>query len=440
MVIPLGMDRKSIVAAMADAYKTLNPDSNFIPGETFISHASKVVSGEEISYLSEAVLDGWFTAGRFCDEFERKLQKYFGIRSASLVNSGSSANLIAVSSLTSNVLGNKRIMAGDEVITVATSFPTTVNPILQVGAIPVFLDVEIPSYNIKIDELSSALTRKTKGVIIAHTLGNPFNLDVITKFCTDNNLWLIEDNCDALGSTFQGKLTGTFGDLATLSFYPAHHITTGEGGAVLTKSPKLRVLVESFRDWGRDCYCLPGKDNTCLKRFEQQHGNLPFGYDHKFVYSHIGYNLKMTDFQGALGSAQMNKLPDFVHKRRDNWYKLVNLVKDLEQDFILPHEDPHTEPSWYGFALTIRDSSKISRDGLLRHLADKKIGTRLLFAGDLTSQPTFKNKPFRVVGDLVNTKRIVKNSFWIGCWPGLRQEELEYMVDTIKLYVKFNTL
>jgi CDP-6-deoxy-D-xylo-4-hexulose-3-dehydrase len=432
------MDKNIAISNMVSAYKQLNQETKFIPGETFISHASKVISSEEIFALSEAVLDGWFTAGRFCAKFELKLKKFFDIRSATLVNSGSSANLVAMSSLTSSTLGERSINPGDEVITVATSFPTTVNPILQVGAIPVFIDVDIPSYNMDVSKLNEAKSNKTKAVIIAHTLGNPFNLDEVQRFCEKNNLWLIEDNCDAMGSKYRDKLTGTFGDLASLSFYPAHHITTGEGGAVLTSSAKLRVLVESFRDWGRDCYCEPGKDNTCLKRFDQQHGDLPFGYDHKFVYSHVGYNLKMTDFQGALGSAQMDKLPSFINKRRENWLKLRSLAESLEENFILPYEDPITTPSWYGFALTIRPDSKLDRTSLLRYLDEKKIGTRLLFAGDLTRQPSFKDKQYRIVGELNNTNLITRNTFWIGCWPGLENEQLEFMISTIKNFVRDN--
>lgn len=430
------MDKNTAISNMVEVYNQIHQESRFIPGETFISHASKVISSEEIVALSEAVLDGWLTAGRFCGSFETKLKKFFDIRSATLVNSGSSANLIAISSLTSRSLGERSINPGDEIITVATSFPTTVNPILQVGAVPVFIDVDIPSYNMDISKLYDAKSNKTKAVIIAHTLGNPFNLDEVQKFCKKYNLWLIEDNCDAMGSKYRDKLTGTFGDLATLSFYPAHHITTGEGGAVLTSSAKLRVLVESFRDWGRDCYCEPGKDNTCLKRFDQQHGELPFGYDHKFVYSHVGYNLKMTDFQGALGSAQIEKLPEFIDKRRKNWSELRTLAESLEEHFILPYEDPITQPSWYGFALTIKPNSNIDRTSLLRYLSEKKIGTRLLFAGDLTRQPSFKDKQFRVIGELNNTSLITNNTFWIGCWPGLEYEHLDFMISTIKNYVK----
>ncbi len=425
------MNRQTAVHGMMSAYKELHKKPTFVPGETFISHASKVITTREIELLSEAVLDGWFTAGTYCDQFESGLKKFFGLRSATLVNSGSSANLVALSALSSNTLGDRAINKGDEVITVAASFPTTVNPILQIGAVPVFLDVEIPSYNIDVSRLEEALSPKTKAVVIAHTLGNPFNLGVITEFCKRNNLWLVEDNCDAVGSLYEDKLTGTFGDFGTLSFYPAHHITTGEGGCVLSKSPKLRVLAESFRDWGRDCYCPSGKDNTCLKRFEQQIGTLPFGYDHKFTYSHLGYNLKMTDFQGALGVAQLEQLESFVTRRRENWLYLRNGLLSLEDKFILPEEISITKPSWYGFALTIRNSGEIDRTDILNKLEEKKIGTRLLFAGNLTRQPSFKDVNYRVIGDLTQTEKITSDTFWVGCWPGLEAEHLDYMINSI---------
>ena len=425
------MKRQLAVDSMMNAYKELHKKPAFVPGETFISHASKVISTREIELLSEAVLDGWFTAGTYCDQFESGLKKFFGLRTATLVNSGSSANLVALSALSSHTLGERAIRKGDEVITVAASFPTTVNPILQIGAFPVFLDVEIPSYNIDVSRLEEALSPKTKAVVIAHTLGNPFNLGVITEFCKRNSLWLVEDNCDAVGSLYEDKLTGTFGDFGTLSIYPAHHITTGEGGCVLSNSPKLRVLAESFRDWGRDCYCPSGKDNTCLKRFEQQLGTLPFGYDHKFTYSHLGYNLKMTDFQGALGVAQLEQLESFISRRRENWLYLRNGLLSLENKFILPEEISITKPSWYGFALTIRNSGEIDRTEMLHKLEEKKIGTRLIFAGNLTRQPSFRDADYRVVGELTQTEKITSDTFWIGCWPGLEVEHLDYMINSI---------
>jgi len=430
------MNRIKAIAEMKTAFEQENSQKEIIPGKDFIPHAAKVVDSTEISYLSESVLDAWFTTGRFAENFELALKKFYSLRSASLVNSGSSANLVALSALTSPTLQNRAIKKDDEVITVAAGFPTTVNPIIQVGARPVFLDVELPSYNMNIKQLEEALSSKTKAVMLAHTLGNPFELNVIREFCTKNNLWLIEDNCDAFGSKFNGQLTGTFGDISTLSFYPAHHITTGEGGAVLTNSAKLRVLVESFRDWGRDCYCLPGQDNTCLKRFDQKHGDLPFGYDHKFVYSHIGYNLKMTDMQAAIGVAQMEKVSSFIEKRKENWAYLRNAFSDLEEYFILPEKAANSEPSWFGFALTIRESSKFNRQDILNHLAENKIGTRLLFAGDLTKQPSFKAANFKKIGNLNNTRTVTENTFWFGCWPGLKNQHLDYIYESMLNFIK----
>lgn len=430
------MNRIKAIAEMKAAFEQENSQNEIIPGKDFIPHAAKVVDSNEISYLSESVLDAWFTTGRFAEKFELALKKFYSLRSASLVNSGSSANLVALSALTSPTLQNRAIKKDDEVITVAAGFPTTVNPIIQVGARPVFLDIELPSYNMDVRQLEEALSSKTKAVMLAHTLGNPFELDVIQDFCTKHNLWLIEDNCDAFGSKFNGQLTGTFGDISTLSFYPAHHITTGEGGAVLTNSAKLRVLIESFRDWGRDCYCLPGQDNTCLKRFDQKHGDLPFGYDHKFVYSHIGFNLKMTDMQAAIGVAQMEKVSSFIEKRKENWTYLRNAFSDLEEYFILPEKATNSEPSWFGFALTIRESSKFNRQDILSHLAENKIGTRLLFAGDLTKQPSFKAANFKKIGNLNNTSTVTENTFWLGCWPGLKSQHLDYIYESVLNFIK----
>jgi CDP-6-deoxy-D-xylo-4-hexulose-3-dehydrase len=430
------MDEAAAIQGMVDAYKVRHPQKGLQPGRDFLPHAGKVTAEIDIRCLSESVLDAWFTTGKFAALFERQLQDFYQLRSASLVNSGSSANLVALSALTSVSLGEKRIKPGDEVITVAAGFPTTVNPIIQNGAVPVFLDIEIPSYNMNTSKLDEALTPKTRAVMIAHTLGNPFGLKKIKDFCNRNNLWLIEDNCDAFGSKYNGQLTGTFGDISTLSFYPAHHITTGEGGAVLTNSPKLRVLLESFRDWGRDCYCAPGKDNSCFKRFSQQLGGLPFGYDHKFAYSHIGYNLKMTDMQAALGYAQMQQVDSFIEKRVQNWNYLRSQLVELEDVLILPEKEVGSEPSWFGFAMTIRESSTTKRHEILNYLADKKVGTRLLFAGDLTKQPSFENIKHRTIGPLSNTNKVTEDTFWVGCWPGLNEIHLDYITESIKSFFR----
>jgi CDP-6-deoxy-D-xylo-4-hexulose-3-dehydrase len=426
------MNRARAIDSMVKAFSKSNKKKRLIPGQDFLPHAAKITTESDIRLLSEATLDSWFTAGRFSKEFESRLQEFYGLRSASLVNSGSSANLVALSALTSKTLGDKRISAGSEVITVAAGFPTTVNPIIQNGAIPVFIDIDIPSYNLDLSKLEESLSNKTRAVMIAHTLGNPFGLKQIKDFCDSNNLWLVEDNCDAFGSKFDGKLTGTFGDISTLSFYPAHHITTGEGGAVLTNSPRLRVLIESFRDWGRDCYCLPGKDNTCQKRFTQELGNLPFGYDHKFAYSHVGYNLKMSDMQAALGVAQMSQIASFIQKRQANWQYLYNQIRNLEDFYILPTHDEKSTPSWFGFALTIRQDNTDKRIKILNFLAEKKIGTRLLFAGNLTKQPGYLDVPHRIIGELTNTDKVTADTFWVGCWPGLNENHLDYIAQALR--------
>jgi CDP-6-deoxy-D-xylo-4-hexulose-3-dehydrase len=339
---------------------------------------------------------------------------------------------VALSALTSHSLGAERISAGDEIITVAAGFPTTINPIVQVGGVPVFIDVELNTLNVDVNQLELAVSSKTKAVMIAHTLGNPFNLNAVKKFCEKYNLWLIEDNCDALGSKYDDKYTGTFGHISTTSFYPAHHITSGEGGAVFTDKPKLRVLIESFRDWGRDCWCLPGNDNTCKKRFSQSLGELPFGYDHKFVYSHIGFNLKMTDIQAAIGNSQLNKLNHFSEARRRNWNYLRNKFENLYDFFVLPENTPNSNPSWFGFALTIKDSSKVNRSKMLSILSEKKIGTRLLFSGDIRKQPAYLGATFRSVGELPNTLKILNDTFWVGCWPGLTEIHLDFIYESIR--------
>jgi len=386
--------------------------------------------------MVEASLDGWLTTGRFNNEFEEKLSNFLGIKCLLTVNSGSSANLIAFSTLTSPKLKDRAIQKGDEVISVAAGFPTTVNPIIQFGAIPVFIDIKIPTYNIDENLIEEAITNKTKAIMLAHTLGNPFNIKKIKEISEKYNLWLIEDSCDALGSKFDNKNVGTFGDLATLSFYPAHHITMGEGGAVFTNSKKLERIAESFRDWGRDCYCEPGKDNTCNKRFSWKLGDLPFGYDHKYTYSHLGYNMKITDMQAACGLAQLDRLEGFIKKRKENFNFLYKNLKDLEDFLILPEPEKNSEPSWFGFPLTLKKKNRYNRNDLVKYLNDYKIGTRLLFSGNLTKQPYMKNINFKVHGNLENTDLIMENTFWIGLYPGLSKQHLEYSVLKIKSFFK----
>jgi CDP-6-deoxy-D-xylo-4-hexulose-3-dehydrase len=407
----------------AEAFK----QKSFTPGESSVPVSGKVFDHRELQFITDSALDAWFTTGKFNTEFERKLANYINIRTAITVNSGSSANLVAFSVLTSKELGEDAIGPGDEVITVAASFPTTVNPIIHYGAIPVFLDVTIPYYEIDITHLEAALSPKTKAVVIAHTMGNVFNLDAITAFCKKHDLWLMEDCCDALGATYNGKHVGTFGDIATLSFYPAHHITMGEGGAVFMSSAKLKKIAESFRDWGRDCWCEPGKDNTCGLRFCQQLGDLPMGYDHKYIYSRHGFNLKITDMQAALGLAQLEKLDDFVRMRKQNFDLLKKTLSKHQDKLILPEATPNSDPSWFGFLITVKPEAGISRNDLVQRLNDKKIATRLLFAGDLRKQPYFKDVNYRVVGELKNTETIVNDTFWIGVTPMINEEMIGYV-------------
>jgi CDP-6-deoxy-D-xylo-4-hexulose-3-dehydrase len=403
--------------------------TQFVPGETAIPVSGKVFDHKELTYITDSALDAWFTTGKFNAEFEKKLAKYINVKSVLTVNSGSSANLVAFSALTAKELGERRIKPGDEVITVAASFPTTVNPILQYRAIPVFLDVTIPYYEIDITDLEKALTSKTKAIVIAHTMGNVFDLDVITSFCKKHNLWLMEDCCDALGATYNGKHVGTFGDIATLSFYPAHHITMGEGGAVFTSNSKLKKIAESYRDWGRDCWCEPGKDNTCGLRFCQKLGDMPEGYDHKYIYSRQGFNLKITDMQAALGLAQFEKLDEFVKIRKHNFNSLYEGLKKYADKLILPEATPNSDPSWFGFLLTIKKNAGITRNDLVQKLNDKKVATRLLFAGDIRKQPYFSDYEYRVIGDLPNTEIILHNTFWIGVTPMINDEMIEYILD-----------
>ena len=394
--------------------------------------SGKVFDAEEVVALVDSSLDFWLTAGRFADRFESEFAAFLGVRYSLLTNSGSSSNLLAIAALTSTRLGERRIQPGDEVISVAAGFPTTVNPILQHGAIPVFLDVDIPTYNIDITHLEEAITPRTRALMIAHTLGNPFDLDAITALCEKHDLWLVEDSCDATGATYRGKTVGTFGDISTVSFYPAHHITTGEGGAVMTDSPLLKKLLESFRDWGRDCWCPPGHDNTCGKRFAWQLGGLPHGYDHKYTYGHIGYNLKATDMQAAVGVAQLAKLPEFIRRRRENFAILSRELADCQDMIVLPEATAHSDPSWFGFPITLRDDCPVARNDLIAHLDSQRIATRLLFGGNLLRQPAYADIPHRVVGSLANTDRIMNRTFWVGVYPGLTEEMLVFVAGAIR--------
>jgi CDP-6-deoxy-D-xylo-4-hexulose-3-dehydrase len=427
--------RAQILTLVAEYYEAAFATKPFVPGESPVPVSGRVFDASELQHLVEAGLDFWLTTGRFAAQFEREFAQFMGVRHAILVNSGSSANLLALSCLTSPKLGDRALRPGDEVITVAAGFPTTVNPILQNQLTPVFVDVTIPTYNIDASQLEAALSERTRAVMIAHTLGNPFDLDAVVDFARRHDLWLLEDCCDAVGATYRGQKVGTFGDLATVSFYPAHHITMGEGGCVLTNSGRLKMLVESFRDWGRDCWCEPGKDNTCGKRFDWQLGDLPHGYDHKYTYSHIGYNLKATDMQAAVGVAQLTKLPSFIEARRRNFNLLWQGLSDLQEHLILPEATPFSEPSWFGFPITIADAAPFTRNELVRFLEQRKIGTRLLFGGNLIRQPAYRNRPYRVAAALTNTDRIMNNTFWVGVYPGLNEAMLSFVVDSIHHFV-----
>ncbi|HEX6495706.1 MAG TPA: lipopolysaccharide biosynthesis protein RfbH [Acidobacteriaceae bacterium] len=427
--------RQQILELTAQYHALKFAPKPFVPGTSPVPVSGKVIDGPDVAAVVDSALDAWFTTGRFAKEFERKLARFVGVRSASLVNSGSSANLVALSALTSSKLGERALKPGDEVLTVAAGFPTTVNPIFQNRLVPVFIDVTVPTYEIDVTKLEAAYSPKMKAVMIAHTLGNVFNLDAITAFCRKYNLWLVEDCCDALGSTYNGRKVGTFGDIATVSFYPAHHITMGEGGAVMTDKPILQVLIDSFRDWGRDCWCEPGMDNTCGKRFDWKLGTLPCGYDHKYTYSHVGYNLKATDMQAALGLSQIAKLPQFVERRKENFAYLKNALKPLEDVLILPEASEKADPSWFGFPIGVKTDAPFSRDQLTKALETQKIGTRLLFAGNLIRQPAYEGLQYRVVGELKNTDFVMNQVFWIGVFPGLTKEMLDFIVKTAMDFV-----
>ena len=428
--------RASILEMVAQYSLEEFAEKPFIPGESPVPVSGKVFDSEEVMALVDSALDFWLTTGRYAYRFEREFARYLGVRHAMLCNSGSSANLLALSALTSPKLEDRRLLPGDEVITAAAGFPTTVNPIVQNNLVPVFLDIEMQSYNIDPKGIEDAIGPKTKAIMIAHTLGNPFDVETVIDIARKHNLWVIEDNCDALGSRYNGKLTGTFGDLATVSFYPAHHITMGEGGCVVVNEPSLKVLVESFRDWGRDCWCEPGEDDTCGKRFGWQMGDLPFGYDHKYIYSHIGYNLKLTDLQAAVGVAQLSKLDGFIDARQKNWSSLRLGLDKYSDVLLLPEPGINSQPSWFGFLISVRQDAPFSRNDLVQFLEGRKIATRLLFSGNLTKQPSFESVPYRVVGTLDNTDAVMENTFWIGVYPGITEPMIEYMIDSFGDFIE----
>jgi CDP-6-deoxy-D-xylo-4-hexulose-3-dehydrase len=427
--------RKKIIDLVKKHFEEEFPAEEFIPGKSQVPVSGRSFDHKDIESLIDSSLDFWLTEGRYTDLFEKKFSSFLDTKHTIPVNSGSSANLIAFSALTSHKLKERAIKKGDEVITVASGFPTTVNPIIQNGCIPVYLDCELGTYNINVEDLGEALSPKTKAIMIAHTLGNPFNLEKIMDFCKENNLFLIEDSCDALGSKYDNKLTGTFGDMGTYSFYPAHHITMGEGGAVVTSNGVVNKILESFRDWGRDCWCAPGESDTCNRRYDWQAGGLPYGYDHKYIYSHIGYNLKLTDMQASIGVSQLDKLETFISKRQSNWQKLYDGLKHLEEFFILPIKNPRSEPSWFGFALTVKEDAPFSRPELINFLDERKINSRFLFGGNLLWQPAYENLEHREIGNLSNSNTVALSTFWLGVFPGLTTEMIQYMVETINEFV-----
>jgi CDP-4-dehydro-6-deoxyglucose reductase, E1 len=432
------MDKEDIkiqIFELVKKYYELNwPERAFIPGSTYVNYAGRVFDSDELINLVNSSLEFWLTQGRYASEFEKKFSHFLGRKYAILCNSGSSANLLALSALTSRKLSERRLMKGDEIITLAAGFPTTVNPIIQCGMVPVFVDIDIGSYNVNVNALANAVNKKTRAVFLAHTLGNPFNIDDVLEICRQNNLWLIEDNCDALGSRYDGHFTGTFGDLSTFSFYPAHHITMGEGGCITTDDQKLKTIVESFRDWGRDCWCEPGKDNSCSKRFNWRLGNLPYGYDHKYIYSHIGYNLKMTDLQASIGVAQLKKLNAFCESRKKNWAFFYEGLSQFRNYFILPEKNIKSDPSWFGFLLTIKEDAPFNRREIIDFLESRKIATRLLFGGNITRQPAYLDEEYRICGELINTDIVMNRSFWIGVYPGMTREMLSYIISCFEYF------
>jgi CDP-4-dehydro-6-deoxyglucose reductase, E1 len=430
--------RKDIADLVKEYAELQYVKQNFEPGKDTVPPSGKVIGTTELQYMVDASLDGWLTTGRFNDKFEKELANFIGVKSLITVNSGSSANLVAFTVLTSPKLGDRAIKKGDEVIGVAAGFPTTVNPIVQFGAIPVFIDVNLKTHNINTDLIEAAITPKTKAIMLAHTLGNPFNLEKVKELCDKHNLWLIEDCCDALGAEYDGKHVGTFGDIATCSFYPAHHITMGEGGAVFSNNSELMTIAESFRDWGRDCYCKPGCDDTCGKRFNQQLGSLPQGYDHKYTYSHLGYNLKISDMQAACGLAQLKRLPEFIKKRNSNFAYLSNRLSTLTDFIELTTPTENSKPSWFGFPITVKGDSGVNRVDLIKYLDQNKIGTRLLFAGNITRQPYFEDVEYRVVGDLINTDITMNQTLWLGIYPGLGTAQLDYIVEKLEEFFGVN--
>ncbi len=427
--------RKKIIKLIKDHFDEEFPNEEFIPGVSPVPVSGRSFDHKDIESLIDASLDFWLTEGRFTDLFEEKFSNFLNIKHTVPVNSGSSANLLAFTALTSHKLKDRALKKGDEVITVASGFPTTINPIIQNGCIPVFLDCELGTYNIKIDNLDDALSKKTRAVMLAHTLGNPFNLNAITKFCKENDLFLIEDSCDALGSKYENKFTGTFGEMGTYSFYPAHHITMGEGGAVVTENGVINKALESLRDWGRDCWCAPGDADTCNRRYDWELGNLPYGYDHKYIYSHIGYNLKLTDLQASVGVSQLDKVENFIKRRKENWKQLYDGMKNLEEFFILPEKEPNSEPSWFGFALTVKKGAPFSRPELIEFLDKRKINSRFLFGGNILWQPAYQNIEHREVGSLSNSDEVALSTFWLGVFPGLSFEMINYVIESINEFV-----
>jgi len=428
--------RKEILNKVREFYSIESDGKGFIPGQTHINYGGRIYDEEEMVNLVDSSLDFWLTAGRYAKQFEKEFAEFLGVKYCLLTNSGSSANLLAVSALTSPKLGERRLKPGDEVITVACGFPTTLNPIIQNSLVPVFVDVSLGSYNIKAEEIEKAISKKTKAIFIAHTLGNPFDIDAVLKISKKHNLWVIEDNCDALGSKYKGKYTGTFGDISTSSFYPAHHITMGEGGAVMTNDPLLKMIIASFRDWGRDCWCEPGQDDTCKKRFSWQLGKLPLGYDHKYIYSHVGYNLRVTDMQAAIGVAQLKKLPQFIVARRKNFDSIYNFLRKYYKYFILPEVADNVQPSWFGFPILVKEGAPFTRNDIVKYLEDNKIATRMLFGGNLIKQPAYQDVEYIVYKDLANTDMVMSNLFWIGVYSGITKKELDYIFAIFENFFK----